>query len=162
VTGQSLGAQVTAGFTVPVFGYDAARVPWRIGLDACGGNATSRDLVNSIVQYFAGSTTKVPHRSSEGRLVKSTQPRRVRRRAPVAKDFQGSFIGPMGVGAMGATVTRPPRCATGPSAPCSTCSRARIQHHQLPSTVGFITLLIMSGNFPAPLASARRASASAR
>lgn len=152
VTGQSLGAQVTAGFTVPVFGYDAARVPWRIGLDACGGNATARDLVNSIVQYFAG---KYDQGASIDLLkagwVKSTGNPAGSGDGAVAKDFQGSFIGPMGVGAMGATVTSAPTVRDRAfRTMLDVLESPDFNTTYFPSTVGFITLLIMSGNFPTP------------
>jgi len=66
----------------------------------------------------------------------------------VAKDMQGSYIGPMGVGAM----------ATGNAAMRDRSFRAMLDilesgdfnHTYFPSTVGLLSLLLMSGNFPAP------------
>ncbi len=149
VTGQSLGAQVTAGFTVPVFGYDAARVPWRIGHDGCLNGGTGATLSGSIVDFFAGKydngatidLMKAGWVKSSGNPAGSGD-------GAVAKDFQGSFIGPIGVGAM----------ASGDATVRDRAFRTMLDVLEspdfnttyFPSTVGFITLLIMSGNFPAP------------
>jgi hypothetical protein len=67
---------------------------------------------------------------------------------PNAKDVQGSFIGPMGVAGM----------AAGNAAMRDRAMRALLDimesgdfnHTYFPSTVGLISLLILSGNFPAP------------
>ena len=63
-------------------------------------------------------------------------------------DCQGSFIGPMGVAGM----------AVGNAAMRDRAFRAMLDilesgdfnHTYFPSTVGFLSLLIMSGNFPTP------------
>ncbi|HYP87546.1 MAG TPA: hypothetical protein VEQ59_05325, partial [Polyangiaceae bacterium] len=65
-----------------------------------------------------------------------------------AKDMQGSYIGPMGVGGM----------AMGNKAMQDRAVRALLDilesgdynHTYFPSTVGLFTLLAMTGNFPTP------------
>jgi len=67
---------------------------------------------------------------------------------PKAIDMQGSYIGPMGVAGM----------ATGNTAMRDRAFRAMLDllengdynHTYFPSTVGLLTLLAMSGNFPTP------------
>ena len=66
----------------------------------------------------------------------------------MAKDVQGSYIGPVGAGAM----------ATGNAAMRDRAFRTMLDilesgdfnHTYFPSTVGLLTLLMMSGNFPIP------------
>ena len=150
VTGDSIGAQVTAGFNVPVYGYDAARVPWRIGLDGCQNGGTGTTLATAIVDYFAqrydgGATIdlmKAGWVKSSGAASTSSQG------GTDARDFQGSFIGPLGVGAMAAgnTTVRDRAFRT----ILDIMENGDFNHTYFPSTVGFLTLLAMSGNFPAP------------
>jgi endo-1,4-beta-D-glucanase Y len=141
-------AQVTSDIVDPMnpnngaMGYDAARVPWRLGLHACQGGdktalmaivnlfASKYDMGASIDLMKAGwlKTTGMPHEK--------------------AKDLQGSYIGPMGVGAM----------AVGNTAMKDRAFRTMLDilesgdfnHTYFPSTVGLLTALAMSGNFPMP------------
>jgi len=150
VTGDSIGAQVTAGFNVPVYGYDAARVPWRIGLDGCQNGGTGTTLSTAIINFFAerydgGATIdlmKAGWVKSSGNASTSSEG------GTAARDFQGSFIGPLGVGAMAANnATVRDRAFR---AILDIMENGDFNHTYFPSTVGFITLLVMSGNFPAP------------
>jgi len=124
-------------------GYDAARVSWRLGMDAClgGGNTTG---LKSIVDFFAskydaGATIDL----MKAGWIKSSGAVH-----PKAIDMQGSFIGPMGVGGM----------AMGNAAMRDRAFRAMLDilesgdynHTYFPSTVGLLSLLAMSGNFPTP------------
>lgn len=144
VNGADIGAQVTAGFTEAAYGYDAARVPWRIGLDGCKSGGTGTTLATTIVSYFAsrydsGATIdlmKAGWLKSSGAV------------AATARDFQGSFIGPLGVGAMAAG--NPDVRDRAFRAILDILENGDFNHTYFPSTVGFITLLIMSGNFPGP------------
>ena len=139
-------AQVTSEITDGnngAMGYDSARVPWRLALDACLGGSDTAAL-KSIVDFFAAKydagasidllkagwykTTGMPHMA--------------------AKDLQGSYIGPMGTGGM----------ATGNAAMRDRAFRAILDilesgdfnHTYFPSTLGMLTGLMMSGNFPTP------------
>jgi hypothetical protein len=124
-------------------GYDAARVPWRLGLGQCTGAGTSTAL-SAIVSTFA---TKYDAGASID-LMKAGWYKRDGNVHPAAKDSQGSYIGPMGVGAM----------ATNNAALRDRAFRAMLDvlesgdfnHTYFPSTVGLLTLLAMSGNFPTP------------
>ena len=124
-------------------GYDAARVPWRLGLDAClgGGNTTA---LKAIVDFFAakydaGATID---------LMKAGWIKGSGAVHPKAKDLQGSYIGPMGVAGM----------AMNNAAMRDRAFRAMLDilesgdfnHTYFPSTVGLLTVLAMSGNFPTP------------
>ncbi len=139
-------AQVTSDITDGdngAMGYDAARVPWRLGWGQCTGAGNSSALtaiVNLFAQkYDAGASID---------LMKAGWLKRDGTRHPNAKDSQGSYIGPMGVGAM----------ATGNTAMRDRAFRAMLDvlesgdfnHTYFPSTVGLLTLLMMSGNFPTP------------
>jgi hypothetical protein len=125
-------------------GYDSARVPWRLGQDVCLGGSDGTSSVTSMVTYFGG---KYDNGASidlmkAGWYKKSDGPH------PMAKDVQGSYIGPMGVAGM----------AVGNAAMRDRAFRAVLDilesgdfnHTYFPSTIGLITALIMSGNFPAP------------
>jgi endo-1,4-beta-D-glucanase Y len=139
-------AQVTSEITDGengAMGYDAARVPWRLGLGQCTGAGTSSALsaiVGTFAQkYDAGASID---------LMKAGWLKRNGEVHTAAKDSQGSYIGPMGVGAM----------ATNNAAMRDRAFRTMLDvlesgdfnHTYFPSTVGLLTLLAMSGNFPTP------------
>lgn len=124
-------------------GYDSARVPWRLGLDAClgGGNTTAlKAMVDFFAaKYDAGATID---------LMKAGWYKTNGNVHPKAKDSQGSYIGPMGAGGM----------AVGNKVLHDRAFRAILDilesgdfnRTYFPSTVGLLTLLMMSGNFPTP------------
>ncbi len=140
---QSGSANVTSEISDPsgAMGYDAARVPWRLGLDAClGGDKTA---LTSIISFFAGkygAGAKIDTLSAGWIKGSGTV-------HPKAVDLQGSFIGPMGVGAMGVnnTVMRDRAFRT----TLDIIESGDFNHTYFPTTVGLLTLLAMSGNFPA-------------
>ena len=145
----SVGAQVTS-FTSVAFGYDAARVPWRIGLDGCMAGGTGSTLAGTIVSYFAtkydgGDTIDL---LKAGWNKSSGQPCTSSSDGKDAADFQGSFIGPMGVGAMAANNAKVRDRAF--RAMLDILESPDFNQTYFPSTVGVISLLIMSGNFPTP------------
>jgi len=126
-------------------GYDAARVPWRLGMDAClgGGNTTGLKAIVDLFasKYDAGASIdllKAGWYKSSGLV--HTNAKKV--------SMQGSYIGPMGVGGM----------AMGNSAMRDSAFRALLDilesgdynHTYFPSTVGLLSLLALSGNFPTP------------
>jgi hypothetical protein len=125
-------------------GYDAARVPWRLGQDVCLGGSEGSASVTAMVSYFAAKYDAGARIDlmKAGWYKKSTTPH------PESKDVQGSYIGPMGVAGM----------AVGNAAMRDSAFRATMDilesgdfnRTYFPSTIGFITALIMSGNFPAP------------
>ena len=123
-------------------GYDAARVPWRLGLDACvGGDGAA---VKQMVNYFASKYDM----GASIDLMKAGWYKKMDGPHPMAKDSQGSYIGPIGVAAMAAgnTVMRDRAFQT----IMDILESGDFNHTYFPSTVGLITALIMSGNFPMP------------
>jgi hypothetical protein len=139
--------QATTGFTVPVYGYDAARIPWRIGLDACANAGDGKIIASTIVSFFAGKydSGATIDLVKAGWVKSSGLPATSSSAGQAARDMQGSFIGPLGVGAM----------ATGNTAMRDRAMRAILDilengdfnHAYFPSTVGFLSLLAMTGNF---------------
>jgi endo-1,4-beta-D-glucanase Y len=143
-----VGAQVTSGLTGgAVFGFDAARVPWRLGLDVCTGGSEGKDILGKVITFFSS-------KYDNGATIDFLKAGWVKQDGSVhtaAVDCQGSFIGPMGVAGM----------AVGGDTGNTFRDRAfraildiedygDFNHTYFPSTVGFLTLLLMSGNFPTP------------
>lgn len=124
-------------------GYDAARVPWRLALDAClgGGNTTA---VKAIVDYFGA---KYDNGASID-LMKAGWYKKMDAVHPSAKDSQGSFIGPMG--AAGMAVNNAVMRDRAFRAILDILESGDFNHTYFPSTVGLLTALMMSGNFPTP------------
>jgi hypothetical protein len=140
-------AQVTSDITdgeSGAMGYDAARVPWRLGLDVClaGGNTTALSaIVNAFAaKYDAGASIDMMkagwYKARNGDV------------HPAAKDMQGSYIGPMGVGGMAMNNAAMRDRAF--RAMLDVLESGDFNHTYFPSTVGLLTLLMMSGNFPTP------------
>jgi endo-1,4-beta-D-glucanase Y len=124
-------------------GYDSARVSWRLGLDVClGGDNTT--ALKAIVDFFAAKydagasidLMKAGWYKTNGMVHKA------------AKDLQASYIGPMGAGgmAMKNTVMRDRAFRT----ILDLLESGDFNHTYFPSTVGLLTALMMSGNFPTP------------
>jgi len=141
------GAQVTSEIQDAggAMGYDSARVPWRLGMDACiNGSSADTTAVKSIVSFFAGKYDA----GASIDLMKAGWIKSSGAVHPKAIDMQGSYIGPMGVGGM----------AAGNAAMRDRAFRAMLDilengdynHTYFPSTVGLLSLLAMSGNFPTP------------
>jgi len=139
-------AQVTSEITDGnngAMGYDAARVPWRLGLDVCKGGGASSALT-SIVNFFAAKYDQ----GASIDLMKAGWYKTNGNPHPQSKDLQGSYLGPIGVGAL----------ATGNAVMRDRAFRVLLDilengdynHTYFPSTVGLLTLLLMSGNFPMP------------
>jgi endo-1,4-beta-D-glucanase Y len=144
----SADAQVTSELPGIVFGYDGARVPWRLGLDVCtGGGSDANQSLNSVVSFFAAKYDN----GDTIDLLKAGWDKATGAVATNAKDMQGSFIGPMGVAGM----------AVGGSTGDKMRDRSfrtildilengDFNHTYFPSTLGLLTALAMSGNFPTP------------
>jgi endo-1,4-beta-D-glucanase Y len=139
-------AQVTSEITDGnngAMGYDSARVPWRLGLDAClgGGNTTA---LKAIVDFFAAKYDS----GATIDLMKAGWYKTNGMVHTAAKDSQGSYIGPIGAGAMamGNTAMRDRAFRT----ILDILESGDFNHTYFPSTVGLLTLLMMSGNFPTP------------
>ena len=149
-TDPDVGAQVFSGLTGgPVYGYDAARVPWRLGLDVCAGGAQGKDPLSKVISFFGG----IYDNGDTIDLIKAGWVKATGQvhTAGSGVNCQGSFIGPMGVAGM----------AVGGESGNKFRDRAframldiedygDFNHTYFPSTVGFLTLLLMSGNFPTP------------
>jgi endo-1,4-beta-D-glucanase Y len=125
-------------------GYDAARVPWRLGQDVCLGGTEGATSVNSMVTYFAAKYDQ----GSRIDLMKAGWYKKSDGPHTAAKDVQGSYIGPMGVAGMAAKNTAMRDSSF--RAILDILESGDFNHTYFPSTIGFITALIMSGNFPAP------------
>ncbi|MBN1611347.1 MAG: hypothetical protein JW940_32235 [Polyangiaceae bacterium] len=144
---QMPAGQVTAQFTTEVYGYDAARVPWRIGLDGCKSGGDGKTIATTIVSFFAGKydSGATIDLMKAGWVKSSGLPATSSSAGQDARDMQGSFIGPLGVGAM----------AAGNAAMRDRAMRTILDilengdfnHTYFPSTVGFLSLLAMTGNF---------------
>ncbi|MEI9938265.1 MAG: glycosyl hydrolase family 8 [Pseudomonadota bacterium] len=124
-------------------GYDAARVPWRLGMDAClgGGNTTA---LKAIVDFFAAKYDA----GASIDLMKAGWIKSSGAVHPKAIDMQGSFIGPMGVGGMAMSNTAMRDRAF--RAMLDILQSGDYNHTYFPTTVGLLSLLAMSGNFPTP------------
>jgi len=141
-------ASVTSDIQDPsgAMGYDAARVPWRLGMDACLNSSADTAALKAIVSFFAGKYDS----GATIDLLKAGWIKGSGTVHPKAANInmQGSFIGPMGVGGM----------ATGNTAMRDRAFRTMLDilqsgdynHTYFPSTVGLLSLLAMSGNFPTP------------
>lgn len=136
-------ANVTSEISDPsgAMGYDAARVPWRLGLDACLGG-TNTTALNSIITFFAS-------KYAAGAKIDTLSAGWIKGSGTVHKDavdLQGSFIGPMGVGAMAVknTVMRDRAFRT----TLDILESGDFNHTYFPTTVGLLTVLAMAGDFP--------------
>ena len=140
-------AQVTSDITDGnrgAMGYDSARVPWRLGQDVCLGSADGNAAVTAMVNYFAAKYDM----GSRIDLMKAGWYKASDGPHTAAKDTQGSYIGPMGVAGMAAKNNAMRDSAF--RAILDILESGDFNHTYFPSTIGFITALIMSGNFPAP------------
>ena len=139
------GADVTSEIqdASGAMGYDAARVPWRLGADVCLGGGDSSGL-KAIVDFFAA-------KYDAGASIDLMKAGWIKGSGAVhakAIDMQGSYIGPIGVGGM----------AIGNAAMRDRSFRTMLDimengdynHTYFPSTLGMLSLLMMSGNFPTP------------
>jgi endo-1,4-beta-D-glucanase Y len=137
-------AQVTSEITDGnngAMGYDSARVPWRLALDAClgGGNTTA---LKSIVDFFAAKYDA----GASIDLMKAGWYKKNGLVHPAAKDLQGSYIGPMGTAGMAMNNAAMRDRAF--RAILDILESGDFNHTYFPSTVGLLTVLMMSGNFP--------------
>jgi endo-1,4-beta-D-glucanase Y len=139
------GAQVTGNFTAPVYGFDAARVPWRLGVDACAnGRSTGQTLLSSLLSRFASlynngdSIDLIDSGFYAGPSV-----------AANAYQNQIAFIGPVGVGAMAVSSHANMRDRAF-RAVLDIIENSEYNRTYYPTTLGLITLLTMSGNMPNP------------
>lgn len=141
------GAQVTSQLPGIVYGYDGARVPWRIGLDVCTGGGTDASAsLSKIVSFFSAEYDN----GATIDLLKAGWDKASGAVAENAKDMQGSFIGPMGVAGMAVGATGDAMRDRAFRTMLDILENGDFNHTYFPSTVGFLTLLAMSGNFPAP------------
>ena len=124
-------------------GYDAARVPWRLGMDVCTGG-TDTTALKSIVDFFSARYPSID--LMKGGYYKVAQGTPASNTATGAASMQGVYIGPMGVGGMAmknnALRDRSFRTIL------DIQENGDFNHTYYPTTVGLLTLLAMSGNFP--------------
>lgn len=137
------GLEVTGGFTEPVYGFYAARVPLRLSWDVClEGELHAKDLLAGILNFFVDrydGGASIEHLAAG--WYASGDP------APGALENQISFIGPIGAGAMAFEEGRALRDRVFRVVLDSVESEEpRRSYYQ--ATVGLITLLQLSGNLP--------------
>ncbi|HEX2733350.1 MAG TPA: glycosyl hydrolase family 8 [Polyangiaceae bacterium] len=140
----SMGAQVTSDVCAAnesCSGYDASRIPYRLGFDLCQGHTDGSMLIQKMMATFA-SLLDV---SGRWDLLKAGMNAAHDQSNSVA--FEMAFLGTAGVGAMG----------NGDAAARDTLFRATLDVIERPeyyktyysTSLGMITLLMMSGNWPA-------------
>jgi hypothetical protein len=125
-----------------VFGFDAARVPWRMGQDKClRNNSSATSYVNRLNTLVGGRTNNglTVHLMKAGYCRGGGD-------ATGSIDNQMSFIGSVGVSSMGAanTVMRD----TAARAVLDIIESPEFNRTYYPTTLGMLTLLDMTGNFP--------------
>ncbi|MEO7036048.1 MAG: glycosyl hydrolase family 8 [Polyangiaceae bacterium] len=129
-------------------GYDAARVPWRLGLDVCLGG-TNKTALTAIVNYFAGlyGPSGATIDLMQAGFYKLSQSPKSQAYATAASN-QGTYIGPMGVGgmAMSNNALRDRAFRTILDLQAS----PDFNQTYFPTTLGLLTLLAMAGDFPTP------------
>ncbi|HLV66884.1 MAG TPA: glycosyl hydrolase family 8, partial [Polyangiaceae bacterium] len=136
------GAEVVGGFTEVVYGYDAARVPWRIGSDAClSGSNDALAYLNKLIGFFA---SKYENGGRLERLFAGVNAAGVALSQSVQN--QMSFIGPIGVGALALSAHRT-TADRAFRAVLDIIENPEFNRRYYPTTLGLITLLQMSGNF---------------
>jgi endo-1,4-beta-D-glucanase Y len=146
IRAEDVGAQVTGGFTAPVYGYDAARVPWRLGLDACAnGNSQATSLLTPLLSFFASQYSN----GDEIDLLKAGWYSGGVDAGDLSILNQMSFIGPVGVAAM-AVSSRSNMRDRAFRAVLDIIENPEFNRTYYPTTLGLITLLTMSGNLPHP------------
>lgn len=146
VNGQTaFNATVTGNFTEgPVYGYDAARVPWRLGLDACvNDDPDAKARLTALLSFFAN---EYEDGDKIDTLLAGWYAGHV---ASNAAESQVSFIGPVGVGAM-AIAGRDNMRDRAFRSVLDIMENPEFNRTYYPATLGLITLLTMTGNFPHP------------
>jgi endo-1,4-beta-D-glucanase Y len=140
------GAQVVnlLSTTEAVYGYDAARVPWRLGMDKCLNAGADTTALNSIVGFFSSKYGM----GAQIDLLKAGWHKSNGTPFATAANMQGSYIGPMGVAGMAMNNAAMRDRAF--RAMLDILESPQFNHTYFPSTVGLITALVMSGNFPTP------------
>lgn len=143
-----MNAQVTSGDLCPqnqaCYTYDAARTPWRMGYEACLGGSGGMEYVNRLMQTVA------PKHMGGARidLMRAGWNAEAEPLGMDAARNQMSFIGPMGVAAMAS----PSHSALRDRAfrtVLDIIERPEYYKTYYATTVGMLTLLMMSGNWPA-------------
>ncbi|HEU5076535.1 MAG TPA: glycosyl hydrolase family 8, partial [Polyangiaceae bacterium] len=122
------------------YAFDAARVPWRIGVDAClNSRSEATTYLNQLVGHFVSlygadriDNVRSGYRPDGGAHAESAE-------------MQASFIGPVGVGAMAVNQEAYHRAFR---AVLDILRDTRFNRTYYPATVGMLTLLEMSGNIP--------------
>lgn len=142
-------AAVTSGNLCPqnqaCYTYDAARTPWRIGFDACmGGGTSATAYLNRLIQKIG----PVYQNGARIDLMKAGwgstgQP------LATAVDNEMAFIGPMGIAAMASSSNAAMRDRAF-RAVLDIIERPEYYKTYYSTTLGILTLLMMSGNWPVP------------
>lgn len=131
----------TAGQACAAF--DAARVPWRLGFDACTGGGSQTMLQTLMNKYLGDASTQTGERID---LLEAGWTMSGPTSAAVGN--AAALIGPVGVGAMGIgdrEVFNRAYLAT-----LDIIERPEFYGTYFQSTVGLMALLTMSGNWPTP------------
>jgi hypothetical protein len=134
---------VTGGFTEPVYGFYAARVPLRLSWDACLQNESeAKELLAGILNFFVD---RYDAGASIQHLVAgwyaSGEP------APGALENQMSFIGPIGTAAMAFQEGKALRDRVF-RVVLDLIESPEFNRNYYQTTIGLVALLQLSGNLP--------------
>lgn len=128
--------------SAPCSAYDASRVPWRMAYDACMGDATSRTMATTITNTYAG---KYP----AGRIdLLQAGFNAQGQNTSTAVRNEMAFIGTVGTAAQAANnaVVRDRAFRT----TLDIIERPEYYKTYYSTSLGLLTLLMMSGNWPVP------------
>jgi hypothetical protein len=139
----SIPVEVTSLNGDMAYAFDAARTPFRIGLDACVAGGEASTYISSLVGFFASK-----YGGGEDINLMVSGYDQSGNEHMEAEDNQMSFIGPIGVGAMGAGDTATMEKAF--RATLDIMERPEFYNTYYPTTVGLMSLLVLTGNFPHP------------
>jgi hypothetical protein len=142
--GGAPGANNVCGGASSCSGYDAARFPLRVGLDTCTGGTEGAYVRTMIAAYRSfdrtfesGNVRFLPSGFGADGKPSSVEP-----------SFEMALIGSVGVGAMAAGDTEARDQAF--RAVLDLIERPEFYKTSYSSSLGLITLLMMSGNWPTP------------
>jgi endo-1,4-beta-D-glucanase Y len=141
------GAQVTSGSLCPdkqaCYTYDASRTPWRIGYDVCTGGTAGKAYIDRLI-------TKIAEMHMGGARIDLMKAGYDANGMPLkdAVDNEMAFIGPIGVAAMASTNTAMRDRAF--RIVLDIIERPEYYKTYYSTTLGLLTLLMMTGNWPGP------------
>ncbi len=142
------GAQVTSGSLCPTgqacYTYDAARTPWRIGYDVCTGGTSGKAYVD---RFLAKMASQYQNGARIDLLKAGWDSMGASLAAAVNNEM--AFIGPVGVAAMASSTQVAMRDRAFRTV-LDIIERPEYYKTYYSTTLGMLSLLMMSGNWPGP------------